>query len=114
MYACTELFCVLTNVSNKFVFRRFPLRGVFSPLNPPACAPWPLVHYITFSFSQPVAYLGFPAPGDKLSFGAPTQPVRGSIDVKNELEIKGRRKLTRALHSPAYNCFYTRLKTFCD
>jgi len=27
MYACAELFCVLTNVKNKFVFRRFPLRG---------------------------------------------------------------------------------------
>ena len=27
MYACAELFCVLTNVSNKFVFRRFPQRS---------------------------------------------------------------------------------------
>ena len=27
MYACAGLFCVLTNVSNKFVFRRFPLMG---------------------------------------------------------------------------------------
>jgi len=27
MYACAELFCVLTNVSNKFVFRLFPLKG---------------------------------------------------------------------------------------
>jgi len=27
MYACAELFYVLTNVSNKLVFRRFPLRG---------------------------------------------------------------------------------------
>jgi len=27
---------------------------------------------------QAVAYLGFPAPGDKLSFGPPTQPVRSS------------------------------------
>ena len=35
MYACAELFCVLTNVSNKFVFRRFPLRGGSSPLIPP-------------------------------------------------------------------------------
>jgi len=25
IYACAELFCVLTYVSNKFVFRRFPL-----------------------------------------------------------------------------------------
>jgi len=40
MYACSELFCVLTNVSNKFVFRGFPLRGGSSPLSPtPACAP---------------------------------------------------------------------------
>jgi len=28
---------------------------------------------------QAVAYLGFPAPGDKLSLGATTQHVRGSI-----------------------------------
>jgi len=28
---------------------------------------------------EAVVYLGFPAPGDKLSLGAPTQPVRGSI-----------------------------------
>jgi len=43
MYECAELFCVLTNVSNKFVFRRFPLRGGgSSPINPPlACAPDP-------------------------------------------------------------------------
>jgi len=38
MYACAELFCVLTKVSNKFVFGRFPLRGPY-PLSPPACAP---------------------------------------------------------------------------
>jgi len=31
MYACAELFCALTNVSNKFVFRRFPLRWGSSP-----------------------------------------------------------------------------------
>ena len=29
---------------------------------------------------EAVAYLGFPAPGDKLSLGAPTQPVRGSLN----------------------------------
>jgi len=40
MHACAELFCVLTNVSNKFVFRRFPLRGGFSPLSPPCVRPW--------------------------------------------------------------------------
>jgi len=28
---------------------------------------------------QAVGYLGFPAPGDKLSSGAPTQPVRDSV-----------------------------------
>jgi len=54
---------------------------------------------------QPVAYLGFPALGAKLSFGAPTQPVHGSIDAKNELVIKGRRKLTRVLQSFAYKLF---------
>jgi len=52
-----------------------------------------------------VAYLGFPATGGILSFGAPTQPVHGSIHEKNELGIKGRRKLTRARQSPAYSCF---------
>jgi len=45
-----------------------------------------------------MAYLGFPAPGDKVSFGAPTQIFRGSIDAKSELGINGRRKLTRAQH----------------
>ena len=39
MYACAELFCVLTNVSNKFVFRRFPLRGGSSPFIPPCVRP---------------------------------------------------------------------------
>jgi len=40
MYACAELFCVLTNVSNKFVFRRFPLKGGGSiPLSPSLRAP---------------------------------------------------------------------------
>jgi len=39
MYACAELFCVLTNVSSKFVFRRFPLRGGSSLLSPPLRAP---------------------------------------------------------------------------
>jgi len=43
-----------------------------------------------------VAYLGFPAPEGKLSLGAPTQPVCGSIVAKNELGVKGRRKLTWA------------------
>jgi len=62
---------------------------------------------------ETVAYLGFPAPGGKLSFGAPTQPVHGSIDTKNELGIKGRRKLTLDLQSPAYICFLLRLKFYC-
>ena len=56
---------------------------------------------------QPEACLVCPAPVGKLSFGAPTQSVRGSIDAKNELAIKGRQKLTRALQSPAYSWFYT-------
>jgi len=60
---------------------------------------------VTLLLLHPVAYLGFPAPGGKLSFGAPTQRVHGSIDAKNELGIKGRRKLTQALLSPAYICF---------
>jgi len=34
MYACAELFCVLTNFSNKFVFKRFPLRGALTPSAP--------------------------------------------------------------------------------
>ena len=37
-----------------------------------------------------MAYLGFPAPEGKLNFGAPTQPVHGSIDAKKEFGIKGR------------------------
>ena len=37
-----------------------------------------------------VAYLGFPAPGNKLSLGPPTHPVHGRIDAKNDLEVKGR------------------------
>ena len=36
MYACAELFCVLTNVSNKFVLRRFPLRGGRGAIAPSA------------------------------------------------------------------------------
>ena len=51
-----------------------------------------------------VTYLGFPAPRGKLSFDPPTQPVHGSTDAKNELGIKGRRKLTRTLQSPAHIC----------
>jgi len=39
MYACAELLCVLTNVSNNFVFRRYPLRGDLAPSAAPACAP---------------------------------------------------------------------------
>jgi len=37
-------------------------------------------HWWNVLNKQAVAYLGFPAPGDKLSFGAPTQPIHGSID----------------------------------
>ena len=40
--------CVLTNVSNKFVFRRLPLRGGSSPLSPQrACAPGYRSHVAT-------------------------------------------------------------------
>jgi len=49
--------------------------------------------------NKAVAYLGFAAPGRKVSFGVPTQPVCGSIDAKNELRVEGRRKLTRAPHT---------------
>ena len=38
---------------------------------------------------QAVAYLGFPAPGGKLSFGTPTQSVHDSMDAKNELGVRG-------------------------
>jgi len=38
MYACAQLFCVLTNVSNKFLFRQFPLRGAIPPLRAPLFA----------------------------------------------------------------------------
>jgi len=43
-----------------------------------------------------MAYQDFPRPGTKSAWAPPPQPVRGSIDVKNELVVKGRRKLTRA------------------
>ena len=59
-----------------------------------------------------MAHLGFPAPGDKVSLGAPARPIRGSIDAKNELGVKGRRKLTR-MHG-AYTRFMTRVKTSHD
>jgi len=39
MYACAELFFVLTNVSNKFVFRQLWLRGGISSLSPPCVRP---------------------------------------------------------------------------
>ena len=58
-----------------------------------------------YHYYRTVAYLGFSAPGGNLSFGAPTQPVHGSIDAKNELGIKRHRTLTWALQSPAYSCF---------
>jgi len=37
-----------------------------------------------YRWRQTVVCLGFPTPGDKVSFGAPTQHVRSSIDAKNE------------------------------
>jgi len=45
-----------------------------------------------------VTYLGFTAPGGKVSLGAPTQSVRGSADAKNEFEVKGRPELSRTSH----------------
>jgi len=36
---------------------------------------------------QVVAYLGFPVPGNKLSLGAPTQPVCGSIKYKKYCKL---------------------------
>jgi len=46
---------------------------------------------------QTMVYLGIFAPGDKVSFGATVQSVRGSIDAKSELGAKEGRKLTWAL-----------------
>jgi len=60
------------------------------------------LHHLLYC-TEAVAYLGFPAPWGKLSYGAPTQPVHGSIDAKNELGIKECRKLPRALQSPEYS-----------
>jgi len=51
-----------------------------------------------FHGSNAVAYLGFPAPGGKVSFSALTQLVRGSIEAKSELGVKGGPKLTWALN----------------
>ena len=45
-----------------------------------------------------MTYLGFTAPGGKVSLGAPTQSVRGSADAKNEFEVKGRPELSRTSH----------------
>jgi len=36
---------------------------------------------------QAVAYLGFTAPGDKLSLGTPTQPVRSNIKWKKHCNL---------------------------
>jgi len=36
---------------------------------------------------QAVVFLGFPVPGDKLSLGAPNQPVRGSIQQKKHCNL---------------------------
>jgi len=35
----------------------------------------------------------------------PARPWQHTVDAKNELGIKGPRKLTQAMQSPAYNCF---------
>jgi len=54
-----------------------------------------------------VAYLEFPATGEKVTLGAPSQPVRGNINAKSDLGVMGRGKLTRAPHTivsrPAWN-----------
>jgi len=42
--------------------------------------------------------LGFPAAEKQASLDEPNPSVRGSIDAKIELGLKGRRKLTRAPH----------------
>jgi len=49
-----------------------------------------------------VAYLGFLAPGAKVSLGTPTQAVSGSIDAKSESGVKRRRKWTPAPHLVVY------------
>ena len=46
-------------------------------------------------------------------FGRPIQFVRGSIDAKSELGVKGRQKLTRAPHI-VVSGFWARLKTSYD
>ena len=56
----------------------------------------PFPHVPASLYSCAVAYLRFPARGDKVSLGAPTQSVRGSTDAKKELGVKGRRQLSRA------------------
>jgi len=42
-----------------------------------------------------VAYLMFATPENKISLGAPSQPVRGGIDEKSELGVKECGNLTR-------------------
>jgi len=49
-----------------------------------------------------VAYLGLPAPGGKVIYGAPIQNFRGSLDAKSELGLKRRQKLNRTLHIVVY------------
>jgi len=48
--------------------------------------------------ARPVAYLGFPAPGDKVRFGAPPPGLFAAAYTKSEFGVKGCRKLTRAQH----------------
>jgi len=43
----------------------------------------------TFVDIHAVLYVGFPAPGDKVSLDAPHPPVSGSINAKNELGVNG-------------------------
>jgi len=48
------------------------------------------------------AYLGFLAPWENVNFGFPNQSVRGSIDAKSELKVKG---TSEADSGPAYTVF---------
>jgi len=61
MYACAELFCVLTKVRNKFVFRRFLLRGgalvPSSPLRAPLGAHQVITLLTRFMLHQNPQYL---------------------------------------------------------
>jgi len=54
---------------------------------------------------QTVAYLGFSAPGDKLSLGAPTQPVRDSIKEKKHCNRMFHLQLSTSKRTKS-SCFF--------